>query len=565
MNPTLRTVLPVAAIGLGALALLTLAALPQDPGAAQVDPAALAGTLSYQVAWTTHTTTHLPGAPEPLHASLDVQGALAVTHAGDVSLWQLRDLTTATLSLDGHALPLDRVALVDRVVRADAHGVTVLGTTDDTTRHVLEALVQTALVEPTDGTRTTPYGTAAHTWDGDTRTTSHYVTLRADPQGTATTTGSGEALRTRRPDGHVAALQSTEVWTSTAQGVPVFAVEDHLSLTPATRVQRPVRAPLLAQTTPAPTQDGLHAQARDLSGIALVTQLGNWQGAPPPETAALMWRGTARIALEPDVARQVSQIARQADATDAQRELALDLLAHAPAVHAQEALLEALQDDTLRAHDAYPMWLQRLSFVRAPTAGTAAWIADQRADADPRVARAATHTAGALSRRAAEAGDDALADALAEPLVEASTQGDPEDRAAALSGLGNAARSQDVGVVLAACEGPEVVHRSALLALRAWEAPEVDTAMLAGVRHPSVVVQRAALTALEGRSLPEASVQGWDQQVVPTLDPSNLGLLVTVLAPHAASDSARQALGSVLRHEHASPRLRARVRTLLAL
>jgi len=121
----------------------------------------------------------------------------------------------------------------------------------------------------------------------------------------------------------------------------------------------------------------------------------------------LMWVGTARIALEPDLAKRVAATVADPSTARPARELGLDLLAHAGVPEAQAALRDALSADAVATDPAFPAYLSRLAFVEAPEPEpeTVTWLHARIGDADPRIRRAALATTGAVAHRIAATGD----------------------------------------------------------------------------------------------------------------------------------------------------------------
>lgn len=501
-------------------------------------------TTLYSLMWTSQTTTALPGAGT-IDAGLSIDGVLAVTALGEVELWQLRTLRTASLVVGDEAAPIE--GLADAVLRVPSVGEpTVHGASSEAAEHVLTALYSMAEAH-SGATRSTPYGTAEHAWNGSVRTTTGYRDLVADPAGRAEVSvhGQGEL------QGDAWTLD--ESITATRQGAVVFSAVDHIERHPAGS-GAPVTLPL--RVSQRPLEDPHRTRAASLSGPELLGALRGFTGGGGQATAELMWRGTARLALEPALTAEVGAIAAAQNTGLPQRELALDLLAHTRSGAAQAALLLALQ--SLEDHADYPMFLSRLAFVDAPTATTVAYAQQQMGGAG-RVGLSAMHVAGSLAWHADLAGSPELTDALVDDLHDALESGDSDQRSAALAGLGNARQPHTLDTLTEATAGTTSDQRAAAHALRHWHGQDVRDVLL-GLTSEGSSVQRAALSSLEGRPLDEAALA---QLATIELDGANLQLATSVFSAHADRPQARDALHAMLGHEASDPRLRARIRSVL--
>lgn len=535
-----RLVSLVALTAVGAAVLYATTNVPPVPEPVVQSPAVVGETTLYTLSWTAETRTALLGA-DTVDAAVHLAGTLAVTQAGGAELWQLRDLSDARFVIGDEATDLSE--LTGAVLRVPHDGGPTVHGADvtDVVRHVLTGLVLVA-DEARTTERTTPYGVVTQRWDADTRTTTGSRSLRADPAGRAEVVVTG----TGRRDGDTWTMDET--LTATRGGAEVFWSHDRLSRVLQGGSRLAVTLPPVSTTAAAPAP--LETRAAPLSSVSLAQAVATYAGGGGPETAELMWRGTARLALDPALAPQLGRVATAADSPLPRRELALDLLAHTPADHAQAALREALP--ALRDDPGYPMFLSRLAFVAAPDAATAEVALADLADPGP-TGDAAAHVVGSLVAHADEAGDTALGDTL---LVALRAE-IPRRPDAALAGLGNAGRLSELPTVLAASSGPN--RRAAALALRAWHGASVRDALVRLAADDDAAVQRAALTALEGRDL-TADLPALAE--VP-LASANLQLVATLVAPHADDAHAREILTGLLVHDGSDPRLRARVRAIL--
>lgn len=247
--------------------------------------------------------------------------------------------------------------------------------------------------------------------------------------------------------------------------------------------------------------DGLTAEEL-LAGVLLLAD-----GSLPDEER-WTWRASGLLRLEPALCGALAGVFAEGRLTREGRALALDLLSGAGTPEAQTAMIAALRSPPAREHA--PDWrryVQRLSFLDAPTAETVAFAREARREAaaagDEHGARAAAYVIGNLAGSLGAAGDEAGARALADELGRDLARADePADRAALLVAYGAAGRpdAADVAAGFVADTHAEV-RRAAVDAVA--EAPgERAQALLVGLAADGdSMVQEAALAALGGRAL----------------------------------------------------------------
>jgi hypothetical protein len=275
-----------------------------------------------------------------------------------------------------------------------------------------------------------------------------------------------------------------------------------------------------------------------------------------------MWRGTARLALDPSARAAVAAHAAAPSTPHVQRELALDLLTYTPHPQAQDHLREALASDVLAAAPHYPQYVQRLGLVPVPSEDSAAWLLDTLNAEHETIATAAAYAAGAMASRAEATGQAELADTLITPLREAASDA-PSDHD--LLALANADDPADIDTFLGLAtdpDQPDDVRHAAATGLRGHDVSQDVLLSLAADASPQV--QRAAWLLLAECATSMVVADGEAlSAAVDVLHGTNLGVAVTTLAPAAGEPAGQRALRELLLHPRADPSTRARIRGLL--
>ncbi len=235
-------------------------------------------------------------------------------------------------------------------------------------------------------------------------------------------------------------------------------------------------------------------------------------------------------------------------AGDGGRQLGFDLLAATGNAEAQDAMRRLLLEDGADGRAEYPLLLQRFAFVAAPDAKSGEFLLDRlahaRAKHDLLVVAAVLHPLGTVAGRIT---DVALAERMHVALVEAAADEDTEIRAAAISGLGNARRKDDVARILVATHDPDAgVRTEAVAALRTHVAPETTASLLAALADEDRGVAARALTVLrerhfEGEADPNLIERARTGQYNARIDRA----MATTIAIHAKDESVRTALAAI--------------------
>lgn len=543
----------VAGVGTaGVLGLLYLAMRPAEP---PVHRFVEGITDRYHVVWDTHAVAKLPiGDVEPFDVRSRLEGTWTVTTAtgtpaGVVQRAWLTGIVDLEVSVGEERAPIDASSLervvveLHRAPSGELVDVRLPPEAPVAARNTLVGLAKEfAVPAPGTETRRTPYGVALDHWEGDRRRVQAFSRLAGAPAD-ATLTARGEG-RMRLVDGRLEVLETHDEAEAMQAGVPVLAIEDHFVLRreagkpPPVDLQVPVvSSNALAGRAPSPRWSGSRVM-----GVLTTFEAGD-------DSAELMWNGTARVAGDASLRGRVAALAAAPGTPHPRRELALDLLAHAPGGAGEASLLQALR--RLEDEPAFPSYLQRLGFLEAPSPEVERALRAWSDHADPLVARAARVTLGATG--------------LGLDLLRGPLSPDPEDAASQLAGLGNAHQTGDQDTLVAATSHDDArVRAAALHALRHYGGDEIRTAMVLGASDTHPGVQRAALSQLDRRDLADGDVVALAGLVGEGgLAAENLGLMATVLMRYTAEPAARDALRAMLDHPAGSPELRARLRSLL--
>ena len=271
-------------------------------------------------------------------------------------------------------------------------------------------------------------------------------------------------------------------------------------------------------------------------------------GAPPTGFVA---RASGLLIRHPELCAKVARIAEEAK-NGRGRALALDLLTSASHAHAQAALRTALAAPSVKADPAYPMYVQRLSFLPRPEQDTARFLFDlrDRAPTGSPLSRATTYALGSLVGGLRETGQDALArrfnDRLRDDLRAARSSADEK---AILAAMGNARLPENDAVLLTYTQAEDVsVREQAAYALRGSSDPDARTQLVALVSDPEASVGAASLSALDGPQVSAGELAAIARLVTEQKTPADLdATLVGFLAVHANSGSASATAATALR------------------
>lgn len=294
---------------------------------------------------------------------------------------------------------------------------------------------------------------------------------------------------------------------------------------------------------------------RRASGVTFETVMADLTTAAAAPQAGItewIWHDTAWLELHPSEGDRL--LVEAAKKHRDVRRTAFELLVAAGTPEAQAALVRDLERARFFDEDERLVLLQRLSYLREPSAPTVTYMANVYARSRHRaLGFAAAHTLGALAAVVSK-GDADTAAALVAPLVEdLSTATSTEERAALVRALGNAGLPGTERAVVPYAEDPDPTLRQAVArSLRRTEEPATKTLLaLAGDAEP--LVAEAALDSLFRKDLSEAD---WatlalivEKDAMPRLAQ---GRLVTGLGEHRSSSPK---VAEILLHLLAQPSL----------
>lgn len=230
------------------------------------------------------------------------------------------------------------------------------------------------------------------------------------------------------------------------------------------------------------------------------------------------------------------------------RQLAFDLLASAGTPEAQRAMCALLAEPVAASWRERALLVQRFAFVGAPTSETAEFLLAQAAAAehagDETSLRAVLHPLGTVTGRLE---DPWLAERLHRVLVDAAGDEDGKVRAAAISGLGNARRRDDLERLIAATRDDDAgVRVEAVAALRTHVIPKATAALLAALDDADPAVASRALNVLherhfEGEADPELLARARSGEYNRQLDRA----MASALYAHREDADVRVALAAI--------------------
>ena len=226
-------------------------------------------------------------------------------------------------------------------------------------------------------------------------------------------------------------------------------------------------------------------------GIAMDTM----DGGVLPRTGEIS-RAAASLRAWPERAAQLVPLVRRAG--DGGRQLAFDALSAAGTPEAQEVMCSLLAEAVAAAWPERPLLVQRFAFVAAPTSATGEFLlallagAERAGDAEFR--QATLFPFGTVTGRVP---DVWLAERMHTALVAHAQHEDDSLRAAAVGGLGNAGRADDLRRLLAALEDEHGgVRVEAAASLRTRVTPETTGALLGALADEDPAVASRALIVL---------------------------------------------------------------------
>lgn len=207
-------------------------------------------------------------------------------------------------------------------------------------------------------------------------------------------------------------------------------------------------------------------------------------------------RAAALLRGWPERAAEIEPLALRA--LDGGRQLAFDMLAAAGTWQAQDVMCSVLADPRAATWTERALLVQRFAFVAAPTSATGEFLLELFAEADrtgdDELRRATLFPFGTVAGRVQDA---LLAERMHGVLVDAAAHQDAGVRAAAVAGLGNARRVDDLERLLAAVRDEDHgVRVEAVAALRTRVVPETTAALLGALADDSPAVASRALEVL---------------------------------------------------------------------
>ncbi len=283
-------------------------------------------------------------------------------------------------------------------------------------------------------------------------------------------------------------------------------------------------------------------------------------GGRMPDHNRWLARAHALLKLHPGRALELLPVFLDPTLSAGARSILADLWASVGHGPAQSALRQALEDPAIRDERAFPLWLQRLSFVDAPEAKTVGLL--ERASAEPGpTGHAATYALGAAADNLRRSGRPEAADALAERLrTDLRAADDDHRRAALLHALGNAHDVEALPIVRSFADADASAVRAAAATAARDLGPGGQRLLADLAADDDAQVQRAAVGGMEPSDANRDRVQNLasDGVLSPVAWPAALKLVRDV------RDPAQRALAqALLDHAPPDPRLRARLRRIL--
>lgn len=282
-----------------------------------------------------------------------------------------------------------------------------------------------------------------------------------------------------------------------------------------------------------------------------------------------IWQSAAVLRLQPELAGSLGELAARSDTQPKARALIVDLLSQVGHEQAQQALRGALDSEAVQRDPDVALLVQRLAFVPEPDAATVAYAQSLRSRDDGDRRNGATRALGAMAGHLGSQTDPAQV-ARGQHIVddlqgELGQTADSAQRAQLIAALGNAGALASLPTLLAHSHDDDAqVRRAAASALRGHLETSSRQRLLQLIADPAIMVQRAALRALQHHSLDDG-----EQRSVATMvrerrvDPVNYPMLVNTAERVTSGEARRDLLQTVLRAANDDPKLRGRIRGML--
>lgn len=565
-------------------------ASPEGAAPEPVEPSAVGVRRVYTLKWSASQSRRF-GNAQPIDGELAIDGLLEVIQLADDGpstrrLARLTELREARLVILGQEVDTAKLHSARARVSLGADGalefISTAVAAEPAVAHVFWALFsRLQLTTPPRRRETTPLGERnVHYTDRGllrTRTADRYVTLDGLPRLEQLQQQlSAETRAALLPGGELERLELREELSVVDSEGPVLqaATSMTLELVSTDRVASLpdthgyVRRDLEAATRRA-DERGLADRARPVSRKAVVQTLRSFSGPKSMEDLpGWIWAASGRLLLEPSLSQEIATAVASDETHMEGRRLAADLLSGAGHSEAQAGLRDLLNH--LREEDSAELTelVQRAGFLTLPDDATIAFVRRlfEEGGADG-IRTASAYTLGAMARKLASAGYGAEARELSALLLaDFEAAETPEERAAALRAMGNAATPEVVDTIIAQTAAKAPVEReAAAVASRLLEPGLAIPKLIALLVDPSPGVQRAAINSMMGRlGDVDAYAQIRDAVLTDRVHRVNDPLLVNLLAGRTDLPAVRQALEFVLARAAGDPRLRARLRKLLA-
>lgn len=288
-----------------------------------------------------------------------------------------------------------------------------------------------------------------------------------------------------------------------------------------------------------------------------------------PDRQQWFWRASGLVRYDPNVGKAIVDAFRNSQASQAQENLAADLLVAANTSASQENLRELL--DIVQSRDAARAanLIAHAALIQNPDPAMVAYVADQYAQSNGAMHHSAMLTLGALGRQLYVSGQVGEAGSVVRDLATGLRNAtDQRETALAIRALGNTALPEATPILLpyAQDERP-MVRQSVAAALRHGQNETTENILLKLAIDKNAFVQREALTSLVDyhptpRQLQELIVQIRKGEFKPNSHETLLNLLTKWEA--AYPQAVEQALVALIAQPQHLGSDNSRARSLLA-
>ena len=351
-------------------------------------------------------------------------------------------------------------------------------------------------------------------------------------------------------DGYLKSLAGTEVLGATEGEKKLLGVTTEVSvvLSRVEQVQSPdelvaslkgssyVRALGEVKVSPEAEQKALVQRAAGMKIHHIVEDITKYGSAGRmPFHERWIWRATGLLRASPEECKKLLEVFEDESVGATGKQFIVELLAGVGNEEAQKVMLEIFDSDTAKSNPGYFKLIQRVAVLTNPTVEMGKYIEEkvletQRLKDDLHFSSA--FALGSMSAKLRENGEEQVASALNERLVEFLKNAENDDeRAAYLRALGNSGDEKNIDLIAPySADADDRVRRAVATALRKTRTPESEKIVMTLASDSVGQVQKEALQVLRKYTVDSDQLLQLDQMLESGgLDNFSRGDMITLL------------------------------------